>query len=342
MAGLEESIIEPNQKYEIDLFRPEDAPGIARLFRMVYGEGYPVKIFTDPERLREENAARRTISSVARTPKGDIVGHTALYNGAPFQGLFEAGASLVASNYRGGIIAFRLLEHSIREAAPRFGIEAVFGEPVCNHVITQKIGARLKSEPCALEVDLMPAEAYTKEKSASGRVATLLAFSVLAPKPQTIYVPGAYEDMVRFIYDGIRHEGRFESSSEDLPEELKTCMDVQIFDFAKVGRFSVEEAGADFLSVFDAREREALDKGTIVHQVWLKLSWPWVGRVVDFLRARGYFIGGVLPRWFDVDGLLMQKVFGTPNWEGIQVFGERSGRILEIVKADWQRTQGRS
>jgi len=32
-----------------------------------------------PEQLIEENAAGRTISSVARTSKGDIVGHNALF-----------------------------------------------------------------------------------------------------------------------------------------------------------------------------------------------------------------------------------------------------------------------
>ncbi|MHC1729509.1 MAG: hypothetical protein AB9866_26480 [Syntrophobacteraceae bacterium] len=57
------------------------------------------------------------------------------------------------------------------------------------------------------------------------------------------------------------------------------------------------------------------------------------------LRSRGYFTGGVLPRWFDVDGLLMQKVTGTPDWEGIHVFGERAGKILAMVQADWAETR---
>ena len=71
----------------MDLFRPEDAEGIANLFLSVYGEGYPVKTYLDPEKLREENAAGRVISSVARTEKGDIVGHNALYNSAPYRGV---------------------------------------------------------------------------------------------------------------------------------------------------------------------------------------------------------------------------------------------------------------
>jgi len=338
MEKSEKELIEPKQKWEVDLFRPEDAPGVTGLFRMVYGDGYPVKTFTDPERLIEENAARRTISCVARTPKGDIVGHSALYPSAPFRGLFEFGATLTAPNYRAGVLGFRLTEYCVGEMAGRFGVEIVFGEPVCSHIVMQKIGAKLKFEPCAVEVDLMPAEAYTKEEGSRGRVATLLNFRIIDPKPQTIHLPAAHEETARFIYGGIRHECRLIPSSGKLPDREETRVDVQIFDFSKVARFAVQEAGADFASVFDREEAAARGKGTIVHQVWLKLSWPWVGRVVELLRSRGYFIGGLLPRWFDMDGLLMQKVFGPPNWDGIQVFGERAGRILEMVKADWKRT----
>lgn len=338
MARPQTDLIEPGQTWKLDLFRPEDAPGVVRLFRLVYGDAYPVKTFTDPERLIEENAARRTISNVARTPKGDILGHSALYNSAPFRGLYESGSTVVAPNYRAGVMGFRLVQYSVTTVARHFGINTMFGEGVCNHVTMQKIGIKLKFLPCALEVDLMPAEAYAKEESATGRVAATLNFNIQAPKPQTIQVPAAYEEMVRFIYDGISHESRFVPSSEELPAGNKTRVEPQVFDFAQVARFTVQEAGADFAAVFDQEEKAARQQGTIVHQVWLKLSWPWVGRVVDLLRARGYFAGGVLPRWLDVDGFLMQKVFGSPHWDGIQVFGERAGRILEMVQADWERT----
>lgn len=332
-------VIEPRQKWEVDFFRPEDAPGVARLFCMVYGNEYPVKTFTDPQLLIEENAAKRVISSVARTPKGDIIGHIALYRSAPFQGIYESGAGLVAPNYRGGVIYFRLMEHSITVAVPGLGIETAFGEPVCNHVVAQKCGLKLGSGPCAVEVDLMPAETYTKEESASGRVATLLTFKVFTAKPQTIYLPAAYEEMARFLYEAVNHESRFILSSEELPAGVKTRVETQVFEFAKVARFTVHDAGDDFASAFEEREKAAAQKGAVVYQVWLKLSWPWVGRVAGLLRARGYFAGGILPRWFDVDGFLMQKAIGAPNWEGIQVFGDRAEKMLAMVRQDWEATR---
>jgi hypothetical protein len=62
-----------------------------------------------------------------------------------------------------------------------------------------------------------------------------------------------------------------------------------------------------------------------------------VGQAVDVLRKRGYFLGGILPRWFDVDGMLMQKITGRPNWEGIQLFSDRAKKILELIKKDWEK-----
>lgn len=342
MRSQNNDFIEPNQEWQVDLFRPGDAPGVARLFRLVYGDGYPIKTFLEPERLIAENAARRTISNVVRTPKGDIVGHCALVQSAPFQGLYEISSGLVAPDYRREKLGFRLFEHISTIVAPLFSIDSLFGEPVCNNIVMQKIGAQMEFKVSALEADLMPAEVYSKEESAAGRVATLLFFKITSPQPQTIYVPPAYEELVRFIYGGIKHECLFVPSSGALPQGQETVVSAQLFDFAKVARFAVHAAGSDFTAVFDAEEKAALQQGAIVHQVWLQLAWPWVGQMVDLLRSRGYFVGGVLPRWFDVDGFLMQKIFGAPHWDGIQVFGERAGHILQLVQADWDETQQRS
>jgi hypothetical protein len=329
--------IEPGQTYEFDLFRPEDAEGVTRLFKTVYGDGYPVKTFIDPKLLIEENAAGRTISSVARTPKGDIVGHGALFRSAPYERIFESGAGLVHPFYRGGKGIYTTLGLQVEAAAKKYEIEQVFGEPVCNHIFAQKGTARAGWTTHAIEIDLMPAEAYDKEKSASGRVTALLDFKTLKPKPHAVYLSAAYEKNMRFIYSGLDDDRDLILSQDELPSSIKTEIKTQVFDFAQVARLAVHEAGTDFESALEREERSLLEEGLKVLQVWLKLSWPWIGQAVDALRRRGYFLGGILPRWFDADGLLMQKIIGQPNWEGIQLYFDRAKKILEIVKTDWQQ-----
>ena len=112
---------------------------------------------------------------------------------------------------------------------------------------------------------------------------------------------------------------------------------MELFDFAKVARIAFYETGSDFAERISDLESEAVENGSVVIQVWLKLTSPWVGSVVSVLQRGGFFIGGVLPQWFDDDGLLMQKLLFTPDFESIQLYSDRARRIRDLVKSDWQR-----
>lgn len=337
---MAEETIEHDQTWEVDLFGPEDAEGVARLFLQVYGEGYPIKTFIEPSRLIEENASQRTISSVARTPKGDIVGHNAIFNSAPFTGLYESGAGVVHPLYRGGAGIFaQMTAHGLDLGKNRFKIAGLFGESVCNHVFSQRMCAKLGAVNMAVEVDLMPAEAYSREQSARGRVSSLLDFIYIHPKPQTVFIPRIYGEPLEFIYSGLPDERFRQQSTAEIPADVKTALETRVFDFAQVARMTVKQAGSDFDRALTNLEQDLQARRVVVVQIWLNLAWPWVGEVVDLLRARGYFLGGVLPRWFDTDGLLMQKTGTRPCWEEMQIYYERAQKIAAFVRADWEETR---
>jgi hypothetical protein len=154
-------------------------------------------------------------------------------------------------------------------------------------------------------------------------------------RPQTVYVPAVYKDTLEYMYAHIEDERTLSISVKKPEKGLSTEVGKQVFDSAKVARLTVNEAGDDFPSVLDRYGKEMLDQGIVVIQAWLKLSRPWVGNTVEHLRERGYFLGGLLPGWFGTDGLLMQKIIGKPNWEGIQLYSVHAKEILKIVKDDW-------
>ncbi len=338
MSLPKDYVIEPGQSYVIDLFRPEDAEGVVHLFKTVYGEGYPIRTFIDPKVLTEENAAGRAISTVVRTPKGDIVGHVAMFQSAPYKKVYESGAGLVHPSYRGGAGIFTSMGVYGEKIAPRFGVEAVFGEPVCNHVFAQRAMASLDYVTQTLEVDLMPAAAYDQEKSASGRVSTLLDFKTLKPRPHEVFLPRAYEEPLHYLYRGLDDQRQIRISADAQLPEIPTGLDTQVFDFAQVARITVNQAGPDFSALLVQEEKKLSARKVIVFQVWLNLSWPWIEAIVSKLQSLNYFLGGLLPRWFDTDGLLMQKIIGRPNWEGIELYFERAKKLLEWVRKDWERT----
>jgi len=127
--------------------------------------------------------------------------------------------------------------------------------------------------------------------------------------------------------------------SEDVvPPGTVSDIRPRVFDFAGVAKVAVHKPGVDFSSKIDGLERELRERHVQVIQIWLNLACPWVGESAETLKRRGYFLGGALPRWFDSDGLLMQKILKRPNWEQICLYGDRAAEILKQVRADWERS----
>jgi hypothetical protein len=176
--------MENNPALEIDLFRPADAEGVARLFGAVYGDGYPVRLVYNPQALTAAFEARENIPAVAGASGGKIVGYCALFHSAPHPALYEIGQGLILNAWRNRGIMNQLNYHFSEIVAPRFQVDAVFGEAVCNHTRMQKSWSGRRAIETALEVDLMPAEAYTTEESAPGRVATVDGFRIYRPRPR--------------------------------------------------------------------------------------------------------------------------------------------------------------
>jgi hypothetical protein len=192
----------------------------------------------------------------------------------------------------------------------------------------------------AVEADLMPAEAYTKEKSAQGRVSALLDFITLDPLPHAIHLPRVYAEQLAWLYQDMDDQRDVRESDQAPPDGLDSRVDAQVFEFARVVRLAVQEIGNDFAARLAAEEKAAAQKGVEIFQVWLKLSCPWVGAAVEALRSRGYFLGGALPRWFDEDGLLMQKTTSPPHWDAVHLEYDRARKIVDMARADWQSLQG--
>jgi hypothetical protein len=254
--------------------------------------------------------------------------------------LYELGAGLILQEYRKQGLNRQLFDFVFEQWAPHQPIiEEVWGEPVCNHVINQKACIDYRCFETALEVALMPAEAYDKEKSASGRVAALSAFRCYRSKPHTVYLPAVYQKQMEFLYSALDDQRTILISEPSLPDSVQSHADISVFDFARVCRLAVSSMGSDFDAYVQTIEEKALDKKVVVFQAWLNLGFPWVGAATEVLRERGYFLGGLLPRWFGQDGLLMQKILVDPCFESIQLYSDRSKEIFAMIHADWQRTR---
>lgn len=325
------------QEIEIDYFRNEDAPGIARLFREVYGDGYPIRTYYHPDQVIEGNATGRIISSVARTSTGEVVGHDALILLDPANRLYENAAGAVLPGFRGHRVFPRVFRHSVVEASTRFGVESIIGEPVCNHPHVQRMCLDLDYVELGLEVDLMPASAYTRDPGATGRVSVLQGCFRYKRTAQPAHIPEVYRDELEYLYSVLTVERAFVCSRSELPAEGGSRGSMSLFDTARVARIAVEGIGPDFESFVARLESEAREKGMLVFHVWLPLVSAFAPAATDILRRRGYFLGAVLPCLAVGDGLLMQKLGQAPDWDGMVLYSERARKIAEMVRHDWER-----
>jgi RimJ/RimL family protein N-acetyltransferase len=329
-----------NRTFEVHLFGAEDAEGVNRLFRSVHGEDYPIKIFYDPEKLITANKDGDYYSVVAKSADGEIIGIHNLFRSAPSRDVYEWGVGLVLKEWRGTGVSGAIERYMIETVVPELGMHTVFGEPVTIHLQMQKHSQHHGFCPTALEVGLMPGEAYTGEGVTSERVSTTTCFRVYRNIPQKIFVPAGYNEAIDFLYGDFSSGRTFAESTDPLPLGTHSRTHMELFDFAKVARITFYETGSDFSDRISDLESEAVRKGFIVIQVWLKLTEPWIDSVVKILQARGFFLGGLLPQWFDDDGLLMQKLLFSPDFDSIQLYSDHSVRIRDLVKSDWQRSCG--
>jgi hypothetical protein len=327
--------------FEVGVFCSEDAEGVARLFRSVHGEDYPIKMFYDPIQLVKANHEGDYYSIVARSLDKEIIGIHNLFRSAPSRGAYEWGVGLVLKEWRSKGVSGAIEQFMIDNVVPKLGMHTVFGEPVTNHVQMQKAGLKYNFNATALEVALMPGEAYSGEGVTSHRVSTLLFFRLYRNIPQEIFLPRPYNFALKFMYEKFLLGRSFSEATSLPPMNTVSRSDMDLFDFAKVARIAFHETGSDFAVRISDLESEAVKRGSIVIQVWLKLTSPWIGEVVKVLQGRGFFLGGLLPQWFDDDGLLMQKLLFMPDFDSIQLYSDDSRRIADFVRADCQRLYGR-
>lgn len=326
--------------WELDLFRPEDAPGVVGLYRSLYGDNYPAREVYDPETIIKQCENGDCYRAIAREQGGRVVGQSAFYRSAPPNPqLYEFGQLMVDHAYRQTRMAFQLLKYSLQTIPSRFELKYLWGEAICNHIFTQQASSKNNFCETALEVDLMPGESYSQaleeERANKGRVSAVISFKTFTQGEVPVYLPKEYEAALHIIYDGTDFQRTFIPTKVDFPLESATESDLKVFPEAGVARLTLNTTGADLEVRLVEIETKVSADGVVVVQVYLRLNEPWVGAAVAILRRRGYFLGGALPYWFGEDGLLMQKTLLKPNFHGMMLYSDRAKALLELIKADW-------
>ncbi|QGY41864.1 hypothetical protein GM415_17630 [Pseudodesulfovibrio cashew] len=323
----------PDLPFEVVPFQPEHAEGLARLFLTVYDDAYPIDAYYIPDAIRVEQESGNVRSMVARLEDGSIAGHIALYRSSPpFKGLLECGLGMTHPHYRSSFMLFFLFKELIEGPATAPEVAAIYGEAVCDTIATQHLSSLYGFMETGMELDLLP-------DKGEGRVSCLYQSRDTGAPGRIVHVPPGLEDALAFFMDGYE-PSRTAIAAEGGLTEAATEAVVEFFDFAGVLRVHVTRPGTDFMEYVRAREEDAARKGCVNVQWFLNLGVPECGVAAAILLERGCFPAGFIPRWFDDDGVLLQKLIAEPEWERSQLYSDRAREILNRLRGSYRERAG--
>ena len=313
-----------DQVYAVGDFAPEDGEGVAALFYTAYGDAYPLDMYYIPDAIRQACREGRLHPVVARLEGGQVVGFSALYaSSPPFPGLIEYGLGIVHPAYRGTFVLFHMSKAIMEKLDGLPGVEAVFGEAVCDTVITQHSSALFGFTETAIELDLLP-----EKQAGQGRTACLVMFRNGTDRRRRLYHPVEYAEAIGWIVSRAGLDRELVALDAATPLADATRLRTEVFAQAAVMRVHVFAIGPDGPEALEKAAAQGRAAGCLCLQYFLNTAEPSAMAIVPYLRQAGYGLGGLIPRWFDDDALLMQQFLGPTAPDTIQLFSDDARTLL--------------
>ena len=334
----------PEELFQIVVVDEANAHYVGNVFRSVYGEDFPVKDVYQPAVLQREIGAGRLASALAFSREGRAVGYVSSFKSAPNFRLWEAGNLVVDPEFSGTEVASQLTEYYFTSSGHIMPDgDGLFCEAVCCHYFTQISTSKTGMVACALELDQLDGDSFKESKSNRAelaRVSCVLNFKEFTNPIGLQYLPARYEEMLRTLAAPLRPR-TFLTAGTSAPDAERTVREDQYFEFARTWKIAVREMGADGGAVIDEILAEALKRRVISLQITLNTACPQIGVAVELLRSRGFFFGGLMPRWFGADGVLMQKLFDDePEYEKMKLYTPTARKLLDFIRTDREAVNG--
>jgi acyl carrier protein len=301
---------------------------IPELVTSVYGTGYPALYLYNPPDFRQKMEAGEIYPYVAVNSDGKATGMISLIRLSVNPGAFELGQLMVAPDYRGTDVA-ELLISCISNQELKFGV--IYSESVTTHKFSQRSSIAGGFCDIALKLNIMKSF-----DDADNRISCVVSCMERGETKLWAYLPERYGSEIGLAMEGLKP--RTVRNSSTTPPDNPTLYELNT-DELHTSQYvvaTVTEIGADVAEVAEKSDNFAIENNVRSLAVNIPLSCPHNGAAVEALKARGFFFGGVMPRWYpDSDALLMQKLYcNTAQWDSIKLFSEKIQAVAEKIKED--------
>lgn len=328
------------EMFQIVAVGKKNAHHVGAVFRTLYGEDFPVKDVYQPDVLWREIQTEKLTAALALTAEGHPAGYISFFKSAPNFRLWEAGNMLVDPAYAQSDVALELARYYFDPTMCRMtDSDGIFSEAVCCHYFTQVSAIKSGLADCALELDQLDGASFKDGKSnkaGMARVSCVLNFLELSDPVEPVYFPARYNEYLRRLAAPLRPR-TFLASTAALPVAGDTVREDKYYDFTKTWKVAVRSIGGDWTTVVEQLLAEADRRQIVSLQVILNTACPAIGEATELLRRNGFFFGGLAPRWFGTDGVLMQQLFGgEPDYEETKLYSPTAKELMEFIRADME------
>ena len=325
------------QDFQLVSVDAANAKHVGAVFQSVYGNDFPIQYVYQPEAVAAEIAAERLTAVLAFDAEGQPAGYVSMFKNAPNFQLWEVGNMVVNPVYRQSRLSL-LLANCCQSAELMniAGSDGLYSEAVCHHYMTQVGSAKAGMADYALEIDQLAGSSFKEHCADTERISCVFNFIEYTKPSLPTYIPHVYEDMARTLLQPLKKRDILVSTAA-LPQQGNLRQEEKYYEFAGTWKLAVWETGATWSEDVAALLAEAERRNVVSLQVAVNMALPHLGAAVEELRKQGFFFGGVLPRWFGSDGLLMQVVLGgEPNFAGAKLYTQTARTLRQYCQADWE------
>lgn len=311
------------------------ADNVAKIFRAVYADDFPMRYVYHADQVMFEIDSGRLCAVLAFDPAGEVIGYASVYRSSPNPSLWEGGNLVTLPGHRESGLAWSLQKHFMLPGSlPSLQVDGYLCESVCHHYFTQVWNAKLGFYDCAIALDQLSGASFTVHRPDTERVSCVVQFFEQSDQPEPMYLPHRYAERLRLLAKPFRPRQILESMPS-LPESGATAYSDQYFQTADTWKISMSAIGADLDIVLEQVLTSAKLRNVISLQLIVSAASPFIGAAVEMMRDRGFFFGGLFPRWFGADGIMLQQVLRkNPDYEGIKVYSSEAKELLAFIRTD--------
>jgi len=309
---------------EFSDFQPAQVEGVLAAFRSVYGDDYADPRVYQPDYWIAQNQSQQLFTYVAQATDRTVSGLVSFYRVAPFEGLYEFGRLAVVPEHRQSGLGQRLLAYALEAFSKEPIASGVCAEMSCHWKVSQNMVHQLNFQDVALAVGLFPAPEH--------RVSAVMSYFDMRDRAHKVHIPPRWKELLIFCYDelGLQRERIHLGTPLSGSSQLQTSY----LEGPRVARLDFLATGQDFATQLSEAER-AHDQAQ-VFQLRLNLEDPRTIAAADIAYQSGYRCCGLLPRWFDGDGLLLQRNLAPAPFEHDHISSRRAQEMARRIEHQWK------